>query len=177
MESEKSEQEAKWYELFSEFIHHVYSNEEFPENTYKVLKAWDERASLDEKFPCQALLTPELANDFSIERSKEIIDPGLVVKVFDIYQGLTDKIGTFNHRMEIPDDYYEFFHYFNGFLIIFDELIESEYRKNRKLSLDDKLHVIIKGEMAAGNKVHTSLYKLVAGYLWNEIGGPKNRSI
>ena len=96
--------------------------------------------------------------------------------VFDIYQGLTDKIGTFNHRMEIPDDYYEYFHYFNGFLIIFDELIESEYRKNRKLSLDNKLYEIIKENCRAGNKVHTTLYKLVARYLWNEIGAPKNRS-
>ena len=177
MESEKSEQEVKWYELFSEFILHVYSNEEFPENTYKILKAWDERTSLDGKASCGILLTPGSANDFSIERSKEIIDPSLVIKVFDIYEGLTDEIGTFNDRMEIPDDYHYFLQNFHGFLINFDELIESEYRKNRKLSLDNKLRGIIIGEVAVGNKVHTSLYKLVARYLWDEIGPPKNRTI
>jgi hypothetical protein len=178
MESEKSEQEVKWHELFSEFIHHVYSNLEFPENTYRVLKAWDESASSDEKPPCKILLTPEYSTDFSIERSKEIIDPDLIIKVFDIYEGLTDKIGAFAHRMEIPNDYYDYLNHFNGFLVIFDELIESEYRRNRKQALNEKLRGIIRAELAVGNKTHTTLYKIVWRYIRNEEDvPPRNRTI
>jgi len=157
MRSEKKEREIIWYDYCKEFIRYMNSTEKPPTDTYEALEAWDEKAILEKNAPWKLCLGPWLDEDFSIERAREIINPEIIVKVFDVYEELiSDKIGI--HVENYPDGYLYSVRWVSEFLSLFDELLEPEYIKNRKLSLKTKLY--------RDRLEHVHLYKSGGAYLY-----------